>query len=59
MNIGGNDHASSRTPAPSGEYPRQVWKNCDIRNRAPNSAAYMKKLTALALANVRSRNRAS
>src|SRR4051795_6737367 len=57
MNIGGSDHGSSRTPASSGEYPRQLWKNCDIRNSAPNSPAYMNRLTALALANVRSRNR--
>src|SRR3954454_19055820 len=56
MNIGGSDHGSSRTPASSGEYPRQLWKNCDIRNSAPNSPAYMSRLTALALANVRERN---
>src|SRR3954452_13934690 len=55
MNIGGIDQGSSRTPASSGEYPRQLWKNCDIRNSAPNSPAYMNRLTAFALANVRSR----
>src|SRR4030088_1353782 len=59
MNIGGIDQGNSLIPASSGEYPRQVWKNWAIRNRAPNSPAYMNKLTALALANVRLRNRVS
>lgn len=32
-------HASSRTPVCIGVRPWADWKNCDIRNSAPNSPA--------------------
>ena len=51
MNIGASVHGRILRPAPSGEYPCTVWKNCESRKIEPNIPKNMKSEATFASAN--------